>query len=306
MKSGPPSERLVRNISITLLLALIGFILSDLVILSMRDKWFPNSPPPAKTGFVRPVAQADRGFYDAITRRNIFRADQTDPPPAGVKDDKGQQAPDADPVLSSLPIQLIGTIVHANPLRSIATVLLKNKNDQVPVRVEGEIPDGLAVVTKIERAKVIFRNNATRALEYIEMKDDSKLSFQSGLAKPTGPKQVGEVLQKSDNEFELNQSDVTRLTNNLPQVLQDARAIPKLNPDGSVEGFTLVDIKPGSIYEKLGLKPNDTIKGVNGEKVDSPGKAMDMYNALRSGASNIQISINRNGRDENFNYSIKQ
>ncbi len=301
MKSGPPSERLVRNVSITLLLALLGFIISDLTILSMRDKWFPLQPPPARVGFVRPVAQTDRSAYNVILSQNIFHADQTDPNPAGGAAGT-EAAPDAAPVPSGLPIQLLGTIVHANPLRSIATVLLKNKNDQVPVRVDGEIPDGLATVTKIERAKITFRNNASRQLEYLEIKDDSKLSFQAGAK---GPKQNGEVLQKSDTEFELKQADVSRLTNNLPELLQQARAVPKMGPTG-IEGFNLVDIQPGSIYEKLGLKKGDVIKGVNGEKIDSPGKAMDMYNALRSGASQIQISIERGGRDENLNFSITQ
>lgn len=300
MKSGPPPERLIRNLSITLLLALLGFIISDLVILSMRDKWFPSQPPPPRAGFVRPMAQTDRSAYNVILSSNIFRADQTDPNPAGSA---GQAAPDAEPVPSSLPIQLVGTIVHANPHRSIATVLLKNKNEQVPVRVDGEIPDGLATVTKIERAKIVFRNNASRQLEYVEMKDDSKLIFAAGAR---GPKQNGEVLQKSETEFELKQADVSRLTNNLPELLQQARAVPKMGPDGQIQGFALVDIMPGSIYEKLGLRKNDVIKGVNGEKIDSPGKAMDMYNALRAGSSQIQISIERGGHDENLNFSITQ
>ncbi|RYZ66953.1 MAG: hypothetical protein EOP05_18410 [Proteobacteria bacterium] len=200
---------------------------------------------------------------------------------------------------SSLPLQLVGTIVHGNPARSVATILVRNKNEQIPVKVEGDL-DGMAVITKIERAKVIFRNNATRALEYIEMKDDSKISFGAPVAK-----QNGEVMQKSETEFELKRDDVNKLTQNLPALLQDARAVPRMGPNGTIECFSLADIREGSIYTKLGLKRGDCIKSVNGEKIDSPGKAMDMYNALRSGSSQIQIGIDRGGRDENMNYSIQ-
>ena len=49
---------------------------------------------------------------------------------------------------------------------------------------------------------------------------------------------------------------------------------------GQVDGFTLVDIMPGSIYEQLGLQRNDVIKGVNGEGVNSPTKAMELYKSL--------------------------
>lgn len=299
MKSGPPLERLVKTISVLCLIALIGYILADLSILSYRAKWLPSSRPPAKIAQPRLITQTDRSRYNVITDRNIFRADQTDPTPLGAEPGKDKVAPDADPVPSSLPIQLVGTIVHGNPARSVATILVRNKNEQVPVKVDGDL-DGMATITKIERAKVIFRNNASRQLEYIEMKDDSKISFGAPVAKKNG-----EVTQKSDNEFELKRDDVNKLTSNLPELLQQARAVPRMGPGGQIECFSLVDIAPNSIYEKLGLKRNDCIKSVNGEKIDSPGKAMDMYNALRSGSSQIQIGIDRGGRDENMNYSIQ-
>lgn len=299
MKSGPPSERLVKTISVICLLALIGYILADLTILSFREKWLPSQAPPPKIAAPRLITQTDRSRYDVITNKNIFRADQTDPNPLGSTGEEGKPAPDADPVPSSLPLQLVGTIVHGNPARSVATILVRNKNEQIPVKVEGDL-DGMAVITKIERAKVIFRNNATRALEYIEMKDDSKISFGAPVAK-----QNGEVMQKSETEFELKRDDVNKLTQNLPALLQDARAVPRMGPNGTIECFSLADIREGSIYTKLGLKRGDCIKSVNGEKIDSPGKAMDMYNALRSGSSQIQIGIDRGGRDENMNYSIQ-
>jgi general secretion pathway protein C len=304
MKSRPPSEHLIRNLSIAALLALIGFIIADLSILSMREKWFPSQPPPPKLNIQRPMAFNDRSAYNIITSQNIFHADQTDPEPFGVKGG-GPKAPDAEPVPSSLPIQLVGTIVHVNPARSVATIQLKSKNDQVAVRVEGEIPDGLAVVTKIKRNRLEFRNNSSGQLEYVEIADDAKLQFNAG-SKTSSPKQVGEVLQKSETDFELKQADITRLTSNLPELLQQARAVPVMGAGGQVEGFNLVDIQPGSIYEKLGLKKGDVIKSVNGEKVDSPGKAMDMYNALRSGSSSIQIGIGRGGQEQNLNFSITQ
>lgn len=304
MKSGPPTERLVRNISIFALLALIGFIIADLTILSMRDRFLPSTPPPAKIMGPRMMVQNDPSAYGVVTAQNIFHADQSDPEALGASKN-GPKQRDAEPVPSSLPIQLLGTIVHINPLRSIATVQLKNKNDEIAVKVDQEIPDGLAVVKKILRNKVIFTNNASQQLEYIEIKDDAKLAFAAG-AKVSGPKQNGEVLQKSETEFELKQADVTKLTSNLPQLLQQARAVPVMGPNGQVDGFNLVDIMPGSIYEKLGLHKGDIIKGVNGEKIDSPGKAMDMYNALRSGSSQIQLSISRGGTEQNLNFSITQ
>ena len=79
-----------------------------------------------------------------------------------------------------------------------------------------------------------------------------------------------------------------------------------MGPGGLIECFSLADIATGSIYERLGLKKNDCIKSVNGEKIDSPAKAMELYNALRGSASSINLGIERNGRDDSFQYQITQ
>ena len=47
----------------------------------------------------------------------------------------------------------------------------------------------------------------------------------------------------------------------------------------------------------------DVIKSVNNEPVNSPTKAMELYNALKS-EGKIRLSVERNGREETFNYNI--
>jgi general secretion pathway protein C len=281
-------------------MALIGYMLADLGILAVRDHWLPTQPPPAKQINIAPRAMPQRGTYNIVTTQNIFNADQKIPDPMGAGEKK--MAPDAPPVPSQLPLQLLGTIVHVNPNRSVATINLRNKNDQMAFMVGAVIPENLATITKIERAKVTFRNNASQRLEYIELKDESKLSF--GRTTPLS-KQMGPVLQKGENEFELKRDDVNKLTNNLPELLQQARAVPRMGPNGQIECFSLADIAPGSIYEHLSLKRGDCIKSVNGEKIDSPAKAMELYNALRANANSIQLGIERGGRDENLNFNIQ-
>lgn len=306
MKPGQSSESTaLKTLSIYCLLALIGFIIADLGILANRDKLFPLAPPAARPRVQQLVMQPPRPTYNAIADRDMFNSDKKIPPALGSSGDgtqPGKGMPDAPPVATSLPVTLLGTIVHANPFRSVASVSVKSKPDSISVRVDMEV-EGMFTVTKILRNRVEFRNSATQRLEYVEIKDDTKLA---SIVTNNTVKQVGEVAQKSDTDFELKRADVTRLTQNLPELLQQARAIPRMGPNGQIECFSLADIAPGSIYERLGLKRNDCIGGVNGEKIDSPGKAMDMYNALRSGSNSIQLDIERNGRKEQFNYSITQ
>jgi len=87
--------------------------------------------------------------YNAITDRDIFNEDQKIPPAlASGKDDNL----DRPAVPSQLPIQLLGTIVHVDPKKSIATVNLTSKSMSSSYKV-GEDIEGMAKVTKIERKK---------------------------------------------------------------------------------------------------------------------------------------------------------
>lgn len=277
-----------------LLCALIGFMIADLAILSFRDQMIPTKAPPARQRRMTIIAPPpDRNYYGVIANRNIFNSDGVIPDPIGATG--GQQ--DADPVPSQLPLTLIGTLVHANPLRSVSSI--KVNNDVGAFRVNEEIPN-MAKLTKIERNKVIFRNTQNQRLEYIEIKSDSRLSF--GMA---GPAQTGgTVVQASDTEFTVQKSEIDRLTSNLGDLLQQARAIPNMK-NGRLDGFIIADIQKGSIFEKLGIRQNDVLKQVNGETIDSPAKAMELYQALRSNASQINLQIDRDGRTETLTYTIK-
>lgn len=284
------------KVSIYLLTAFVGYMIADITILSSREKMMPERAATLPRPSRRPPPVVDRNAYSGILAKNIFNSDGKIPPAMGAGE--GPASPDAPPVPSQLPITLIGTIVHTNPARSVATINLRNKNEQRSFKVDDDI-EGLAKITNIERSKVIIRNSNTQRLEFIEIKEESKINFGS-----TAPKTNGEVTELNEKEFALKRDDLNRLTSDLPALLQQARAIPNMGPDGVPNGFRIMDIAPGSIYERLGIKKNDVIKSVNGEKVDSPAKAMELYNALKS-SSNIRIGVERNGRDEELGYSIQ-
>lgn len=290
------------RISIFAFLILLGYIVADLGLLSLRGGMFPQQPPPAMPQN-RGQFNLSGGNFNGIKDRNIFNSDGKIAAALGEAGgtDTKQQEVDPEPVPSTLPITLLGTIVHANPVRSIASIGLKSKNEQIAVKVGDVIPEELATVIWIERSKITFRNKATNRREFIELKDDSKINF--GAAKPV---QQGEVTVLNDNTREIKRGDIDRLTSNLPELLQQARAVPRMGPGGAIECFSLADISGGSIYERLGLKKGDCIKSVNGEQINSPAKAMELYNALRSNANTINLGIERGGRDDNFQYNILQ
>jgi general secretion pathway protein C len=186
--------------------------------------------------------------------------------------------------------------VHINQAKSLATIEVKGKF--LPFIPNDDI-EGMAILLKVERRRIIFRNSANGLNEYIEMKEGKGLSFGFRKDSPSSPT----TSAPDQKDFSFNRNEVNGMIRNLPELLQQARAEPKVLPGGKIDGFCMVDIMPGSIYEKIGLKVGDCIKGVNGETLDSPAKAMEMYQQLRT-SNRIQIEIDRNGSKETLTYTI--
>jgi general secretion pathway protein C len=282
-------------------LAFIAFAIADLSIIYFRDRMLPDQAPPKKIASYRPHNFADRSQYSVISNRNLFSSTGV-MPTAITSGAKGEQKKDNAPVPSSLPISIIGTLVHSDPHKSIAALDLKTKNKTGSYTVGSDI-EGLCTLERVERNVIYVRNSSNGMLEYIEMKADNKLKFDS--SKPT-PRTAGKEVQVSgNNEFTISRSNLLKYTNDLSSVLMQARAVPNRDPNtGEINGFRILDMQPGSIYEQLGLQRMDVIKGVNGEPVDSIQKAMEMYNTLKNG-SQVKLQIERGGKTDTFTYNVK-
>lgn len=280
---------------------LIALWCADLTLLAIRPQFLSTNPPPPQP--VKPIFErrALPSDYQTIVSRNIFNSDGIIADPVSSS---GVQLPgglDGPAVLSQLPLTLLGTIVHVNPGKSVATIEVKSGTNKVLPYFPNDDIEGLAILVKVDRKKAIFRNNQNGRLEYIEIKDDTTLSF--GLRPKLAAPPEGEIAQKG-NEFSLLRTDLDKYLNNLPQILQQATAVPNM-VGGRIQGFRVIDIHPGSLYEKLGIKPGDVIMGVNGETIDSASKAMELYRNLKD-SSGLTIQMERNGKSVTQNYSIVQ
>ncbi len=245
----------------------------------------------------------DISRYNPVRERNIFNEDGVIPPKLTGQGETGLMLAQGDAVPSQLPLTLEGTMVHSNPKRSVATITLKTKNEARAYTVGSDI-EGMARVVRIERRKVILQNTNNNRLEYIEIPKDTAVTF--GM-KELPQQSNQEVIKTGEFDFTMRRADINKYTADLGNVLQQARMVPNTVPGsgGRVDGFRFVAIQPGSIFEKLGFKPMDVIKRVNDEEVNSPTKAMELYNALKS-EGRIRLVVERNGREEIFNYNVME
>lgn len=284
----------------------VGYCISDLIILGVRGTMLPKNAPPARAARPSIVDQINKGSYQSIISRNVFSSDGIIPEPLSsqlTKDGKRQQE-DAPPVPSSLPLQLLGTLVHSNPAKSIATIDLKGKGMTIAFTPNRDI-ENMATVLKVERNKVVLRNLNNGRLEFIEIKTNSKVSFNSA-AKPTpiAPSGRGEVKQVAPNQYKLSRATILKHTQDLSSLLMQASTVPHRKANGEIDGFTLTSFKPDSVFAELGVQQGDVIKAVNGEPVDSPAKAMELYNMLKT-QNDIKLMVESDGRSIEKHYTIE-
>ncbi len=283
------------SVYIYFLMAVIGYMLADLVILGIRDDLIPTQRPPDRPQQIQNIVQKERNHYDVIISRNYFNIDGKIPDVIGAKPEDKPGDDNRPPEKTNIPgLVLVGTLVHSKPAKSVASIRTASSGENVGAYRPGAVIDGVGEVLDVERGKMIFRNIVSQRKEYVEIPQEGRINL--GISADV-TKQVGEVTVTNEFDRSIKRDDVARLTGNLPEVLQQARAV-KVG-----DGFQILDIQPGSIYERLGIKRGDLIKTVNGEAVDSPQKAMQLYNTLKN-AGSISLGIERNGRSETMNFTI--
>jgi general secretion pathway protein C len=296
------------NFAPLLVSVLVGYSAADLTILSFRDSFLPAKTPTA-AGPLKPMGPGQtaepKSALQNIVTRNIFSVDGTIPEPLSAKGTKDKPGQEMAPVLSQLPITLKGTVVHSDPAKSIAEIEMKSKSASLAVRVGNDIP-GLATLIRVERNKIIIRNLSTSALEYIDGKVAEKKTVNAGFSTGVSPisKAPGEVKMIAPNKFKLSRATITKHTQDLGKLVMQASTVPRKKPNGEIDCYILTAFQPDSIFADLGVQQGDCIKTVNGESIDSPAKAMQLYQSLKS-ANQVKIVVESDGRDVEKEYSIE-
>ncbi len=229
----------------------------------------------------RPALQPrrDMSAYSSILERGLF-GDGT--------------VPSAGPSFGAAAVptvdyKLIGTVEGD----VFAGAVLEDKSGQAFYKINQKLPDGSAMV-QIMHDKVVIRRSDGATVN-LEVTDDTKIV---AVQQPSAG-----VKRLSNGKFVLDQKEVLASTENMGQILTQARALP-YTEQGKTVGFKISEIIPGSIYEKIGLQNGDVIQRVNSQDVDDPSKFFQLYQGLKN-ESSISIDLLRNGQHQTLNYDIQ-
>ena len=111
------------------------------------------------------------------------------------------------------------------------------------------------------------------------------------------------VKKMNEFEFAIDKQMLDEQLTDLTQLGMQARVIPNYRK-GKYEGFKLVGVRPGSLYRAIGIRSGDIVRSINGKAINSPNKAMELFNSLKNSAA-IELQVERRGKVETFNYSIQ-
>ncbi len=170
-------------------------------------------------------------------------------------------------------------------------------------------------VYDIRRSVVMLDRDGKKECLFLGMngKKNNRSSSRSSSSKKTGSfanNRSGsrvDVKQTGEHSYTIDADDLNKELKSLSRISREARGVfarDKKNPGKSL-GFKLFAIKRGSLFEKIGIKNGDIIESINGEKLDNPDRALEMYSRLQDGISNMNVSILRHGKRLTMDYNVK-
>lgn len=269
-----------------------------------------------------------KAYATLLFARNVFNADRKDkePEPPPGPEPPGDEPTETDGELedSTLDLELVGTVVAADPDLSMATIQLNGKGKLVRIGTDlKRDPDAesiLARVLEIHRRYIIVLEGGE--MKRVRLWDDDQGKPAAGRGQPPRPGSFptarptpqpppgGEktdyskgVRKVSMYKYEVDRAMLDEELQDLSELGRQARIVPNYR-NGQYQGFKLIGVRPGSLYRALGIRSGDIIQRVNGTEINSPNKAIQLFEELRA-KKEIALDIERRGQKRTLSYDVK-
>ena len=257
-----------------------------------RWTWLMVRPPTATTAApVAAAARAERFDLSALLGAQVFGvAPQTTA-------DNIENIP-----LSSLNLVLTGLIAAGD--QSFALIRVEGQ-PEAPFAIGQEILSGAVLQAVYADRAIISRGGVAESL----LLEGASQPLAGVMAEPgneaapaarTSPNAAAaRIREQGQNSYVVPRDLIDQQLKNPRDMLSHSLMVP--NQGG---GFLIREIKPGSIYERLGLKVGDVIRTANGVPLNTIDDVMKFYRQSGS-SSHIQLEVMRNGRSEYMQYAIQ-
>ncbi len=265
-------------------------------------------PAPEPQAAILPViARSAHGLEDrqVILARNLFNASVLAPPAAAPAPE------DEDLEATRLPLKLLGTAAAGDPALSWAAVEDLETRKHTVVRPQDQLR-GQATVLRVERRRIVLQNGARReelALGDEEPAQKGRPAARAASAPPPPPRSdpsgAARVRRLAENRFQVARSDVESAARNPAALFSQARIMPRYEA-GQMTGVQLNAIKPGSLFEQIGIQSGDTITRFNGIQINSPEESAQLMRELGEAKQFNVMVQGSDGRERTLTYELDE
>ena len=247
----------------------------------------------------------------------LAEADLPEDLPAEEESEGGEEVLDPSYEVTKLPLKLLGTMVVWPTEYSSATMEVDRKDHKI-VTPGFELLEGQATVQEIHRTYVVLKESSklTIAPLWDRPKGDDPERGLSASADPVppavtagreatnkSPQTADGVRRISDTSYMIERKMIDTKLKNLATLGQNARVVPNYH-NGSYDGFRLIGMGSSSLFRDIGFTNGDIVKVINGNKIDSPNKALALYDALKN-KSRLTVQLERGGMLKTMRFIVR-
>ena len=282
------------NLALLAMIAYFGARIANTLVAARLDI---APSPPQIVARLRPQPERVEPLaaYAPIYDRDIFNATGTGVStgsPTGERDIAATKQTD-------LNVKLLGTAVAANPGHSYAIIEDLATREQLLYHVGDDILDA-ATLTRVEWDRVVLSRNGAEEILDLSLDRTPRGQVATRAVAAAG---AGRIRKTANNKYVIDRREVEDTVKNLNEVFTQARAVPFFR-EGKTVGFRVFAIKPGSVFERIGLKNGDIVRRVNGVELTDPTKAITLFTELQN-EGHIAVDLDRSQKAQSFSYEIR-
>ena len=276
----------------TILVTLLAYLTISLGYQWINSTLYVAAPKPTVKESYSKQQTAPRGQlsdYRIIIERNLFgtKAAKNQPPPTSINLEGLRQ--------TRLQLVLWGTVAGKGQ-KAYAVIEDKKTRKQQLYHVGDTIQN--ATVKMILREKVVLRVDGKD--EILEMQKP-KTAMKNGRTVKSAS--GSSLIPRTRQKITLKRSLIENATQDVTKLMTQVNIYPYME-NGQPAGLAMSNIKPNSIFRRMGLRNGDVLVGVNGQEIRSLDDALGLYESLKT-TSNVTVSIKRRGRIRAIEYDIR-
>lgn len=262
----------------------VGIFYKTLALQLVRMRPAPAVEIKAPAAAVAAREPADA--YRVIPERNLFGTTTK-----AVADKQTAAAPQQD---IALLFDIKGTVAGEGKY-GFAIIEEKGTRKQRLVKA-GDVVAGAKVIRIMRNAVDVLVEGEVRTFKMAEMKEAPIIPPTAAATASTGPSPLPGTLVINRNELQEAMAD-------MGSMLSQAQIRPYFNA-GVPDGFMVTSIRPGSLYQKMGIANGDIIQEVNNRKIQTADDMSGLLTILKSG-NEMSLVVKRGGNPKTMNYQFR-